>query len=82
VIAGRVGDNGQLTARVLAASVAAAVRVALGQWARPAAESSAASGLIMVSGSLAELLRAALAPLTPALDSAGEQPHQPETGQP
>jgi AcrR family transcriptional regulator len=81
VIADRSG-TGQLTAQVLAASVAAAVRVALGQWARPAAESSAASELITVSGSLAELLRAALAPLTPALDAAGQKPHQPETGQP
>jgi AcrR family transcriptional regulator len=71
VIADRSGA-GQLTAQVLAASVAAAVRVALGQWARPAAESSAASGLITVSGSLAGLLRAALAPLTPALDAASE----------
>ena len=39
VIAERIGDNGQLTARVLAASVAAAVRVALGQWVRPAPRS-------------------------------------------
>jgi AcrR family transcriptional regulator len=81
VIADRTG-TGQLTARVLSASVAAAVRVALGQWARPAAESSAASGLIAVSGSLAELLRAALAPLMPALDADGEQSQQQETGQP
>ena len=72
VIADRAGTS-QLTARVLAASAAAAVRVALAQWTQPV---TGASGLIAVSGSLPELLRAALAPLTPALDSAGEQPHR------
>jgi AcrR family transcriptional regulator len=70
VIAERTGDSDQLTAQVLSAGVAAAVRIALGQWARPAAESRAASGLLAVSGSLPELLRAALAPLRPALDAA------------
>jgi AcrR family transcriptional regulator len=81
VIAQRTGDTGELTARVLSASVAAAVRIALGQWTRPAVESPSASGLVAVSGSLPELLRAALAPLRPALDAAGEQlPEQ--TGQP
>lgn len=69
VIADRTG-TGRLTARVLAASVAAAVRVALAQWTQPVTGASAASGLITVSGSLADLLRAALAPLTPALDAA------------
>ena len=67
VIAGRTGDDGQLAARVLAASAAAAVRVALRQWLRPA---PAGGGLVMVSGSLAGLLRDALAPLAPALDAA------------
>jgi len=76
VIAQRTGDTGQLTARVLSASVAAAVRIALGQWVRPAAESPSASGLVTVSGSLPELLRTALAPLRPALDAAGERPQQ------
>src|SRR6185437_13655861 len=37
VIAERIGDTGQHTAQVLAASVAAAVRVALERWLRPAA---------------------------------------------
>ena len=71
VIAERRGDSGELAARVLAASVAAAVRVALGQWARPAGESPSASGLVAVSGPLPELLRSALEPLRPALDAAG-----------
>jgi AcrR family transcriptional regulator len=69
-IAGRTGEAGQLAARVLAASVAAAVRVALRQWLRPA---PAGRGLVVVSGSLPGLLRGALAPLAPALDAAERQ---------
>jgi AcrR family transcriptional regulator len=72
VIAGRTGDTGQRTARVLSASIAAAVRIALQQWLRPTAN----SGLVAVSGSLPDLLRTALAPLTPALDAAERQPQQ------
>jgi AcrR family transcriptional regulator len=73
VITERIGDTGQHTARVLAASVAAAVRIALQQWLRPA---PANSGLVAVSGSLPDLLRTALAPLTPALDAAEKRPQQ------
>lgn len=76
VIAGRIGDGGQLTARVLSASVAAAVRIALERWLRPAAASPSASGLVVPSGSLPELLRTALAPLAPALDAAERRPQQ------
>ncbi|WP_449301415.1 TetR/AcrR family transcriptional regulator [Prauserella oleivorans] len=65
-IAARLGDPEPTTARVLAASVAAAVRVALDTWVRPAT----ASGLVLPSGSLADLLRDALTPLVPALDAA------------
>jgi AcrR family transcriptional regulator len=65
-IAGRIGDAEPHTARVLAASVAAAVRVALRQWARP----TATGGLVVLSDSLSDLLRATLAPLAPALDAA------------
>jgi hypothetical protein len=50
---------------LLAASVAAAVRVALRRWIQPAG-----GGLVVVSGSLPDLIRAALAPLAPALDVA------------
>ena len=82
VIAERTGGTGQLAARVLSASVAAAVRIALGQWARPAAEPHAASMLVAVSGSLPELLRTALEPLRPALDAAGERPRQRKPPQP
>jgi AcrR family transcriptional regulator len=76
VIAERLGDTGQHTARVLAASVAAAVRIALERWLRPDAASPAASGLVVPSGSLPDLLRAALAPLAPALDAAERRPQQ------
>ncbi len=79
VIAGRTGDTGdtgQHIARVLSASVAAAVRIALQQWVRPAAEARAASELVIPSGSLPDLLRTALAPLAPALDAAERRPRQ------
>ena len=63
VIAGRRGEHNQEAAQVLAASVAAAIRIALKRWIQPAN-----GGLVVVSGSLPELLAAALAPLAPALD--------------
>jgi AcrR family transcriptional regulator len=76
VIAERTGDAGQHTARVLSASIAAAVRIALQQWIRPAAESRTATELVTLSGSLPDLLRTALAPLAPALDAAERRPKQ------
>lgn len=72
-IAERLGDADPHAARVLAASVAAAVRVALEQWLRTTAASATTGGLVVVSGSLPDLLRATLAPLTPALDAAEER---------
>lgn len=71
VIAERAGDDGGQAAQVLSACVAAAVRVALQRWLRPATGPGAASGLVVPSGSLPGLLRTALAPLRPALDAAG-----------
>lgn len=68
----RLGDTGTPTARVLAASVAAAVRIALQEWLQPPASPHAAGGLVVPSGSLTELLRSALAVLAPALDAAAE----------
>ncbi|WP_033296213.1 TetR/AcrR family transcriptional regulator [Amycolatopsis jejuensis] len=62
-ISARTGNES--TARVLAASVAAAVRVALEQWTRPTG-----SGLVVVTGSLGDLLRRTLEPLVPALAAA------------
>ncbi|WP_460396944.1 TetR/AcrR family transcriptional regulator [Actinophytocola sediminis] len=66
----RLGDTDPNTARVLAASIAAATRVALDQWVQPSATTS---GLVVPTGSLPDLLRTALAPLTPALDAAEQR---------
>jgi AcrR family transcriptional regulator len=60
------GDRHAFTARVLAACIAAAVRIALEQWLIATA---APGGLVIVSGSLPDLLRAALAPMEPALNA-------------
>ncbi|MFC9684463.1 TetR/AcrR family transcriptional regulator [Streptomyces sp. NPDC056948] len=84
VIAERLGDAGAHTARVLAASVAAAVRIALEGWLRPAetegvpgaAGSFGVGGLVVPSGSLPDQLRAALAPLAPAFDAAERRTRQ------
>jgi AcrR family transcriptional regulator len=65
----RSGNIDRTTARVLAASVAAATRVALQEWLRSTGTSSS-SGLVIPTGSLPDLLRVALAPLRVALDSA------------
>ncbi|MBO3678757.1 TetR/AcrR family transcriptional regulator [Streptomyces sp. NEAU-YJ-81] len=72
-IAERLGDTERHTARVLAASVAAAVRIALGQWLQTAAAPCATGGLVVPSSSLPDLLRTTLAPLIPALDAAEER---------
>jgi len=66
-MAERLGDAEGHTAQVLSASVAAAVRVALERWLRPAAVTST---LVVPTGSLSDLLRSALAPLVPALNAA------------
>ncbi|MEV4760060.1 TetR/AcrR family transcriptional regulator [Micromonospora sp. NPDC049559] len=65
----------RLTARVLAASVAAAAKVALRQWLRAASEVPSMPGFVVPSGSLPELVRAALVPLVPALDAAATGAH-------
>ncbi|MBB4905976.1 TetR/AcrR family transcriptional regulator [Actinophytocola algeriensis] len=75
-IAHRLGDTDPHTARVLAASVAAAIRIALHQWVQPSTASPTTSGLVVPAGSLPDLLRAALAPLAPALDAAEERARQ------
>jgi len=72
VLAERLGHSEPPMARVLAASVAAAVRIALEQWLRPAAVTP--GGLLVPTGSLPDLLRAVLAPLRPALDAAEKPP--------
>ncbi|MEU1471670.1 TetR/AcrR family transcriptional regulator [Streptomyces sp. NPDC005761] len=74
VITERLGDAGAHTAHVLAASVAAAVRIALESWLPPTGNAAAgnfyAGGLVVPSGSLPDRLRAALTPLAPAFDAA------------
>ncbi|WP_089158125.1 TetR/AcrR family transcriptional regulator [Micromonospora sp. NBS 11-29] len=60
-----------LTARVLSAAVGAAVKVALQQWLEPTGPPPSPAGLVVPAGSLPDLLRAALAPLVPALEAAG-----------
>lgn len=70
VLAERLGSGADVPiARVLAASVAAAVRIAVESWIRPT-ESAGAGGLVVPTGSLPDRLRAALAPLAPAFDAA------------
>lgn len=68
-ISQRLGDLPPHVAPVLAASVTAAVRIALQRWLQP----STAGGLVVPTGSLPDLLRAVLAPLAPALDAAETQ---------
>ncbi|MFC8298432.1 TetR/AcrR family transcriptional regulator [Micromonospora orduensis] len=60
----------RLTARVLAASVAAVARLALRQWLEATPEAPSMPGFVVPSGSLPDLVRAALTPLVPALDAA------------
>lgn len=59
-----------LTAQVLAASVGAAARVALRRWLQSVNMPASMSGFVVPSKSLPDLVRAALLPLVPALDSA------------
>ncbi|MFD5183710.1 TetR/AcrR family transcriptional regulator [Streptomyces sp. NPDC058372] len=77
----RLGDTTTPTARVLAASVAAAVRIALHQWLGATIDRSAGNGgLVIASGSLPDLLRATIAPLAPAIDAAEERSRQARSG--
>lgn len=70
-IAERLADTGSHAARVLAASVAAAVRIALEGWLQPTGDAGASGAVLVVpSGSLADQIRAALAPFAPAFDAA------------
>jgi AcrR family transcriptional regulator len=71
-IAQRLGGTETHTARVLAASIAAAIRVALQQGLQPTTPSPTDGGLVVPTGSLPDLLRLALAALAPALDAADD----------
>lgn len=75
VIADRLGAYDTMLPAVLAAAVAAAVRVAFENWVRPSENPEAAArGLVIVTSDrpLAELLREALAAVAPALAAAEE----------
>jgi AcrR family transcriptional regulator len=72
-IAQRLGEADEYSARVLAACVVSAVRLALERWVKPTSAAPTSSGLLVPSGSLPELLRSTLAPLAPALEAAERQ---------
>jgi AcrR family transcriptional regulator len=86
-ITGRCPGIDRLTARVLAAGVGAAAKVALQQWLRSANVAPSMSGFVVPSGSLPDLMRAALTPLAPAFDAAatrspGDAPARPGSKDP
>ncbi|MEU4475470.1 TetR/AcrR family transcriptional regulator [Micromonospora sp. NPDC023888] len=79
----RCPDLDRLTVQVLAASVGAVARVALGQWLEAAHEAPSMQGFVVPSRSLPDLVRAALTPLGPALDaSAARARHAGSGGDP
>jgi AcrR family transcriptional regulator len=69
-IAERCRGMEPLTAQVLSAGVAAAAKVALRRWLGSTTAVPSMPGFVVPSGSLPELVRAALRPLGPALDAA------------
>jgi AcrR family transcriptional regulator len=65
-IAARTGNNDALTTKVLAAAVSAAARVAVERWIHPTHNTK----LVVPQGTLPNILREALARITPALKAA------------
>jgi AcrR family transcriptional regulator len=70
VIVERCPGIEHLTAHVLSAAVGAAAKVALRQWLGSTSTLPSMPGFVVPSGSLPDLVRAALTPLAPALDAA------------
>jgi AcrR family transcriptional regulator len=68
-IAERCRGVDRLTAEVLSAGVGAAARVALRQWLHATVTAPSMPGFVVPSGSLPDLVRAALTPLRPAFDA-------------
>jgi hypothetical protein len=66
-IADRTGSTDDFATTVLAAAVSAAGRVAVRRWVLPAGERTGTDVLVVPRGSLADLLREALAHEAPAL---------------
>lgn len=71
----RTGRMTPLTARVLAAGVGAAARIAIQEWLTPVTTSSS-SGFVVPAGSLSDRIRDALASLAPALEAAASEAHE------
>lgn len=76
-IADRIGGSDTLAPAVLAAAVSGAARVAVEQWVRPSGDTHGGSktgGFVVVTGErpLADLLRATLAHVVPALAAADQ----------
>lgn len=69
-ITGRCPDVDGLTGQVLAASASAAAKVAVQQWLQSSTVPPSMPGFVVPSGSLPDLVRAALTPLRPAFDAA------------
>jgi hypothetical protein len=76
-IAARCPDIDRLTAGVLSAAVGAAAKVALRQWLQATGTPPSMTGFVVPSGSLPELVRTALRPLAPALDTASAPRGEP-----
>jgi AcrR family transcriptional regulator len=71
----------RLIAQVLSAGVGAAAKVALRQWLQSTSAMPSMPGFVVPSGSLPELVRAALNPLAPALDAAATRSHHSTHGE-
>ena len=71
----------RLTAQVLSASVGAAAKVAVRQWLQTTTAPPSMPGFVVPSGSLPDLVRAALTPLAPALDEAATYSHHSTLGE-
>ncbi len=72
-IADRLPAIDRGTAEVLAVSVGAATRLALRRWLDTATAPPSMRGFVIPTGSLPDLVRTTLTPLTPALDAAGHR---------
>ncbi len=71
----------RLTAQVLSASVSAATKVALRQWLHTTSAMPSMPGFVVPSGSLPDLVRAALMPLVPALNDAATRSQHSRLGE-
>lgn len=71
----RAGGMDPLTARILAASIGAAARVAIHDWLTSGTAAPSNSDFVIPAGSLQDRMRAALAPLKPALEAAANTAH-------